>query len=96
VRLPLIIATTVLVVVGVLTGVVALGSAAGGDPPTVEPITVRAPALPPAAPGGAPQEPAPRDQEGFVAPPPPVDDDDADDLDDDPSDTRDDGPNDDD
>jgi hypothetical protein len=94
VRLPLIIATAVLVVVGVLAGVVALGSAAGGDPPNVEPITVQAPAVP--APGGVPPEPAPqpapRDQEGFVAPPPPVDDD----VDDDPGDDPGDGPDDDD
>lgn len=81
-RLPLIIATTVLLVVGVLAGAVALGSAADTEPPPVEPITVRAPAAPP-APVPAPAQPAPRDHEGYVAPPPPVDDDDADDGDDD-------------
>lgn len=85
-RLPLIIATAVLLVVGVLAGAVALGSAADTGPPPVEPITVQAPAAPP-APRPAPAEPAPRDHEGYVAPPPPVDDDD---------DGDDDGPDDDD
>ncbi|TQM05824.1 hypothetical protein FB558_6045 [Pseudonocardia kunmingensis] len=88
VRLPLLIATAVLLVVGVLAGVVVLGSAADADAPPVEPITVQAPAVPPAAPdavpgdGQPPAAPAPRDEAGYVAPPPPVDDDD-DDLDDD-------------
>jgi hypothetical protein len=75
VRLPLIIATVVLLVVGVLAGAVALGSGADAQPPPIEPIVVEAPAAPPAPPA-APAEPAPRDREGFVAPPPPVDDDD--------------------
>ena len=81
-RLPLIIATTVLLVVGVLAGAVALGSGADAEPPPIEPIVVDAPAAPPAAPP-APAEPAPRDHEGYVAPPPPVDDDDDDGPDDD-------------
>jgi hypothetical protein len=90
VRLPLVIATAVLLVVGVLAGAVALGSVADTGPPPVEPITVRAPAAPPVPPP-APAEPAPRDPEGYVAPPPPVDDDDdIHDVDDD------DGPDDDD
>lgn len=90
-RLPLIIATTVLLVVGVLAGAVALGSGADAEPPPIEPIVVEAPAGPPAPPV-APAEPAPRDHEGYVAPPPPVDDDDGPE-DDDPDD---DGPDDDD
>jgi hypothetical protein len=87
VRLPLIIATTVLLLVGVMAGAVALGSAADADPPAVEPITVEAPALPPADPGAGqpPPQPAPRDDDGYVAPPPPMDDDDDDDLGDDTS-----------
>jgi len=105
VRLPLLIATAVLLVVGVLAGAVVLGSAADADAPPVEPITVHAPAVPPAAPDAAPgggppappPEPAPRDEAGYVAPPPPVDDDDADDLGDDLDDgPDDDGPGDDD
>lgn len=90
-RLPLIIATAVLLVVGVLAGAVALGSAADAEAPPVEPITVEAPAGPP-APLPAVPEPAPRDHEGYVAPPPPVDDDDDGPDDDGP----DDGPDDDD
>ena len=89
-RLPLIIATAVLLVVGVLAGAVALGSAADAEPPPIEPIVVEAPAGPP-APLPAPAAPAPRDHEGYVAPPPPVDDDDDDGPDD-----VDDGPDDDD
>jgi hypothetical protein len=93
VRLPLLIATVVLLVVGVLAGVVVLGSAADADPPPVEPITVQAPAAPPPVPGQQAPAPAPRDEAGYVAPPPPVDDDDDDDG---PDDDLDDGPDDDD
>jgi hypothetical protein len=94
-RLPLIIATAVLLVVGVLAGAIALGSSAGAGAPSVEPITVRAPAAPPAPREPAPQEPAPqepapqpapRDEAGYVVPPPPVDDDDDDRDDDGPDD----------
>jgi hypothetical protein len=96
VRLPLIIATAVLLVVGALAGAVALGSAADAEPPPIEPITVQAPAAPP-APLPAPVEPAPRDDDGYVAPPPPVDDDGPeDDGPDDGPDDVDDGPDDDD
>ena len=76
-RPPLVIATAVLLVVGVIAGAVALGSTADSEPPPIEPIVVEAPAAPPAAPA-APAGPAPRDHEGYVAPPPPVDDDDDD------------------
>jgi hypothetical protein len=81
----LIIATVVLLVVGVLAGAVALGSDAEAEPPPVEPIVVEAPAVPPAPPSIT-AEPAPRDHEGYVAPPPPVDDDDDDPDDDGPDD----------
>ena len=84
-RLPLIIATVVLLVVGVLAGAVALGSGAQAEPPPIEPIVVEAPALAPVPPA-IPAEPAPRDHEGYVAPPPPVDDDDDDPDDDGPDD----------
>lgn len=96
-RLPLIIATAVLLAVGALAGVVVLGSAADADPPSAEPITVEAP---PAPPGPAAGPLPPRDADGVVAPPPVDGDDDGDDDggDDgrDRDDAGDDGPDDDD
>ncbi|MCH6168126.1 hypothetical protein [Pseudonocardia alaniniphila] len=70
VRLPLTIVTTVLLVIGVVVGVAALGSARTGDGEPLDPITVQAPAAP--DPGVRPPEQPPADPQGYVAPPPPV------------------------
>jgi hypothetical protein len=79
-RIPLVIATAVVLTVALAVGVVSLGATTGADRP-LEPITVRAPAVP--APPQHLPEPAPRDPEGYVAPPPPVADDDGNRPDDD-------------
>jgi hypothetical protein len=76
VRLPLTIVTTVLLVVGVVVGMAALGSARTGDGESLDPITVQAPAAP--DPGARPPEQPPADPQGYVAPPPPVRDGDDD------------------
>ncbi|MHA6796620.1 hypothetical protein ACVGVM_24370 [Pseudonocardia bannensis] len=89
VRLPLLVATAVLLVTGVVLGVVALRSAPAESGPALTPITVRTPGSAPPGPVPAPDPPA----AGFV-PPPPLgdgpDDDDADDDADDPDDDDDD------
>ena len=76
VRLPLTIVTTVLLVVGVVVGMAALGSARTGDGDPLDPITVQAPAAP--DPGARPPEQSAADPQGYVAPPPPVGDGDDD------------------
>ena len=75
VRLPLTIVTTVLLVVGVVVGMAALGSARTGDGESLDPITVQAPAPDP---GVRPPAQPPADPQGYVAPPPPARDGDDD------------------
>ncbi|WP_214364286.1 hypothetical protein [Pseudonocardia sp. H11422] len=80
-RLPLLVATAVVLVVGAVLGIAALRSAPADSGPALAPITVRAPGSAPPVSVPAPDPPA----AGFV-PPPPLGDDDDDDLDDGPDD----------
>jgi hypothetical protein len=94
VRTPLVIAALVVLVVGI--AMASAGLASRSEPPPLQPITIQVPRVQPGAPPADPVEPAPRDEDGYVAPPP-VDDDDDDDDDDGPDDDdgADDGPDDD-
>jgi hypothetical protein len=94
VRTPLVIAALVVLVVGIAVASTSL--VPRSEPPPLQPITVQVPRVPPGAPPADPVEPAPRDEDGYVAPPPAVDDDDDDDDGDDdgPDDDADDGPDD--
>ncbi|MCO1657634.1 hypothetical protein [Pseudonocardia humida] len=80
-RAPLVIAALVLVVIGI--AVATTSGMVRSEPPPLQPITVQAPRVPPGAPPAEPVEPAPRDEDGYVAPPPAVGDDDDDGPDDD-------------
>jgi hypothetical protein len=75
VRLPLTIATAVVLLVGVVVGVAALGSARAGGAAPLDPITVQAPVGPAPVGPQLPGQQSPPDPQGYVAPPPPVRDD---------------------
>ena len=90
-RTPLTAAVGLLIVAGVVVGVTA-GRAGSGDEIPVQPIRVEAPAavdpaapvpvvpaVPPERSGIVPEQVAPGDPDGYVAPPPADDDDDDDD-----------------